>query len=102
MSSGPGEDLHSFWLITLVELGIIGLFYYVYIYAYILQNCFKKLNIYTKSLFCSLIGLMTASIFHNSFASFAVQLFIIIFFYAGIRDYETTLNEFNNEDLKLV
>ena len=46
---------------------------------------------------------MTASIFHNSFASFAVQLFIIIFFYAGIRDYEkTTLNEFNNEDLKLV
>ena len=73
-------DLHSFWLITLVETGLIGFIYYWIFSFFILYSCYKRPNIFSKSLFCSYLGVMTACIFNNNLATFPVQLFVFLFF----------------------
>jgi len=80
VSNITGDDLHSFWLITLVEIGFIGFIYYLIISIFVLWKCSKRFNIFSKSLFCSYLGIITASIFHNTFPTFSIQLFILLFF----------------------
>lgn len=73
-------DLHSFWLIKLVETGFIGFIYYLIFSFFILHNCYKRSNIFSKSLFCSYLGVMTACIFNNNLATFPGQFFVFLFF----------------------
>jgi len=77
VSNTTGINLHNFWSIKVVELGALGLAYYSLFHVFILASAARRSNIYSKALFCTLLGLSISGFFNNAMASFPIQLFIL-------------------------
>jgi O-antigen ligase len=77
-----GPDFHNFWLIKLIELGVVGFSAYLFIHLFILWRMWRAhpRNIYAKGLFYTLIGLSVAAFFNNNLAVTSIQLLVFVFF----------------------
>ncbi len=79
-----GTNLHNFWLIKAVELGVFGLMTYIFLHVYIIYAVSRDLNVYAKSFICSIVGLTVAGLFNNAMSGFPLQLFVLLFFCTSI------------------
>jgi len=76
-------NLHNFWIITAAELGLVGLFFTILYFSFIIFKSFQANDTYSKALKCSLLGLLVMGFFNNNLAGFSIQLFVLLLFCAA-------------------
>ena len=79
-----GPSLHNYWIQLFVEIGILGIFRVLF-YGYIIIDCYKINNIYSKALMVTIVCLLINGISNNGLAHPFMQLFIMCLYCCALR-----------------
>ena len=82
-----GPDLHNAWLNIFVEQGVTGLIFFISFSIFIMVSSGSRSDMFSRSLFCSYVGLTINGFVNNDIMIFPIQLFITLFFFTGALEY---------------
>ena len=73
-------NLHSSWLSILVELGIVGLFFKIIFFVYIIYVASKRKSVLSRAFICTIIGLSAGALVNQVFDMFYFNLYLTLVF----------------------
>lgn len=73
-------NLHSSWLSILVELGIVGLFFKIIFFVYIIYVASQRKGVLSRAFICTIIGLSAGAFFNQVFDLFYFNFYVTLVF----------------------
>ena len=73
-------NVHNSWLTILVELGIVGLFFKISFFAYIIYAASRRKSLLSRAFICTIIGLSVGAFFNQVFDLFYFNFYIVLVF----------------------
>lgn len=73
-------NVHNSWLTILVELGIVGLFFKISFFVYIIYVASRRKSLLSRAFICTIIGLSIGALFNQVFDSFYFNFYVTLVF----------------------
>tara|TARA_B100000787_G_C16197901_1_gene302314 strand:+ start:4048 stop:5400 length:1353 start_codon:yes stop_codon:yes gene_type:complete len=84
ITSVTGPSLHNYWIQLFVEIGVLGIFRVLF-YGYMIFECYKINNIYSKAMIVTIFCLLINGMTNNALAHPFMQLFIMCLYCCALR-----------------